>query len=181
MVRGWPASLIANLKAAAEGWSTVRGGWRSAWRDAGELIAHRRVMVETRDGVRLVLRSRMRLNGDVQTEILRSWVESAPRPAIEALAKAHFRSLAAAAGGWRVVDALCSLASQLAVLIGAVLWFASVVRAAFETGWGSLLPLLLANRWSISGLVIAALGMLFRSALRIWVRWQLRRTLAAGA
>jgi hypothetical protein len=62
----WLASLIADINALVAAWSSVRGGWQAAWRDAAQLLAHRRVLVDTlaqtSEGTQVVLRTRVRLN-----------------------------------------------------------------------------------------------------------------------
>jgi hypothetical protein len=46
-----------------------------------------------------VLRTWVRLTGDVQTDILQCWLDDTPRQSVEALAKTHFESVADAARG----------------------------------------------------------------------------------
>src|SRR5262249_57237535 len=66
--RGWLAATQADIAAPQASWHSVRGGGRGARQDAAELIRHRRVLVDTQamtpDGMRTVLRTRLRLIGD---------------------------------------------------------------------------------------------------------------------
>jgi len=183
-MRTWPASLFADLNALAASWSSVRGGWRTAWRDAAQFLERRRIVVDTLaqtpDGSRVVLRTRLRLNGDAETDILRSWIEGAPRRSLDALAETHFRSVADAVRGWSVAAALSRLISHLTVLFGMVLATPSAIRSALETGSLSPIPALLANWWVLSGLVTVAVGILFGRVLRLWLRWKFYRGLAIG-
>jgi hypothetical protein len=183
-MRTWPASLFADLNALAAGWSSLRGGWQTAWRDAAQFLEHRRIVVDTLaqtpDGSRVVLRTRLRLNGDAETDILRSWIERTPRRSLDALAETHFQSVADAARGWSVAAALSRLISHLTVLFGMILGMLPAIRSALETGSSSPIPALLTNWWILSGLVTVAVGILFRRVFRVWLRWKFYRGLAIG-
>jgi hypothetical protein len=180
----WPASLIADFSALAAAWSSVRGGWPAAWHDSAQFLAHRRILVDTqaqtRHGMRVVLRTRVRLNGDVQTDILRCWLDGTPRPLVEALANAHFQSVADAVRGWSAARAMIRVGSQLFVGLGAIVGIPPAIRPALEAGWESLVPALLANRWVLFGIASAAAGPLLRWALRLWLRWKFRGGLSIG-
>jgi hypothetical protein len=180
----WPASLIADLDALAAAWRSGRGGWRAAWRDASQFLAHRRALVdtqaETRDGRRVVLRTRVRLNGDIQTDILRCWLNEAPRQSIEELAKTHFQSVAVAARGWSAVLAGIRLGSLFTVAAGAIPGSTSAIRLAPQAEWGSLIPAVLTNWWVLSSIATAAVCFLVRRALRLWLRRTFRAGLSMG-
>jgi hypothetical protein len=68
-----------------------------------QFIEHRRLQVDTEaqtsNGSCVVLRTRVRLTGDVQTDILRCWLDGTPRQSVEELANRHFRAVADATGG----------------------------------------------------------------------------------
>jgi len=178
------ASAVADLDALRRSWSSVRGGWRAAWRDSVQFLENRRVQVDTeaqtRDGACVVLRTRVRLNGDVQTDILRCWLDGTPNRSVEELAKQHFRAVADAAGGWPAVRATFRLATRLAVAVGAVAGIPSAVRTALEAGWESLPPSLIANWWVLFGIVSASVGLLLPWAVRLWLRWKFRTGLSIG-
>jgi hypothetical protein len=183
-VPAWPASLIADISALAATWSSARGGWRAAWRDAAQFLAHRRLLVDTRaqtrEGGQVVLRTRVRLNGDVQTDVLRCWLNDAPRQSIEELAKTHFQSIAVAARGWSTVLAGIRLGSLFTVAVGAIPGSASAIRLALQAEWESLIPAVLTDWWVLSSIAIAAVGFLLRRALLLWLRWKFRAGLSIG-
>ena len=71
----WPlASLRRDWRRITASIGTLRGGWRATWRHAREFAASRRIVVHSLSpsdgGPQLVLRTRVRLNGDVQTDVL---------------------------------------------------------------------------------------------------------------
>src|SRR5262245_37851686 len=106
----WRAiSPTADFNALLTAWNSA-GGWQAAWRDTVQLLAHRRVLVDTHaqtpDGSQVVLRTRVRLDGDVQTDVLRCWLVNTPRATIEVLAKAHFDSVADVTRGWSAAHAM---------------------------------------------------------------------------
>jgi hypothetical protein len=183
-VAAWLTSLIADLRVLAAAWSSVRGGWRAAWRDAAQFLAHRRLQVdtqaETRDGTRVVLRTRVRLNGDVQTDILRCWLTDAPRQSVDELAKTHFQSVADATLGWSAVGAGIRLGSLLIVAVGAIPGSVSAIQPALQAEWGSLIPAVFTNWRVLAGITVAALGFLLRWVLRLWLRWKFRGGLSIG-
>jgi hypothetical protein len=180
----WPASLIADFNALAAASSSVRGGWQGAWRNTMQFLAHRQVLVDTQgqtwNGIRVVLRTRVRLTGDVQTDILRCWIDGSPRPLVEALAKAHFQSVADAVHGWSAARAMIRLGSQLIVALGVFAGIPSTVRTAFEAGSESLVPAVLANWGVLFGVASAAVGLMLRWVLRLWLRWKFRGGLSIG-
>jgi hypothetical protein len=181
----WPASLVSDFKALAAAWNSIRGGWRGAWRDTVQLLARRRILVDThaqtRNGMRVVLRTRVRLTGDVQTDILRCWLYDTPGPSIEALSKTHFQFVADAARGWSAVSAIVRLGSQVIVASGAIVGIPSAVRSSRQAGWESLVPALLTNWWVVSGIAAAALGFLVRRVVRVWLRKKFRGGLSIGS
>src|SRR5512143_2441928 len=101
---GWFATSIHDIRTLQASWATVRGGWRAARRDATELLLRRRILVDTRamtsDGMQIVLLTRMRLNGDTQTDVLRRWLVTASPDAVKALTETHFQAVGAAVAGF---------------------------------------------------------------------------------
>ena len=169
-------SPIADVKILLAAWRSAPGGWRRAWRDAAAIVTRRQVLVETTDGPAIVLRTRLRLDGDVQTDILRRWLDATPREAVEGLATRHFQSVGDAMRGWPAVRAMVRLGTQLLVTLGAVAGLGSAIETWFRVGWSSLLAALLADWWTMSGIAVAVLA----SVLRPVVRWWLRRKLRNG-
>jgi len=169
-------SPIADARILLAAWRSAPGGWRRAWRDAVAFMARRQVLVETKDGPAIVLRTRLRLDGDVQTDILRRWLDATPRDAVEGLARRHFQSVSDAMRGWPAVRAMVRLGTQLLVTLGAVASLGSAIETWLRVGWSSLLAALLADWWTTSGIAVAVLA----SVLRPVVRWWLRRKLRNG-
>jgi hypothetical protein len=169
---------MAALRAAA---SSARGGLPAAWRDAMQLLSDRRVLIETTaptpDGNPIVLRTQLRLNGDVQTDILREWLDGALTEATNKLLDAHFRSVNEAVKGWAAVGAGVRLGSLLTITLGVVPVSMSIIPHALQSEWQMLPRLLLANWWTVSGVAIAAVGLLLRRLLRVWVQWKFHRGL----
>lgn len=170
-----------DVKALRESWGTARGGWRVARQDAKALIAHRRVLVDTSgatpEGVKPVLRTQLRLDGQIQTDILRGWLNATPPPAIEAARVAHFASVDAAMGGFAAAVAIERLAIRLAVLIGIVTALAGTACNLAHAGPGRWLNAILMH-WSLwSGAAVTLVGVLLRLALRWWLRRRFRQGL----
>ena len=178
----WVASVIADVNALAAAWGSVRGGWRAAWRDASQFLSYRRVLVDTeaptREGVRVVLRTRVRLTGDVQTDILRSWLNGTPPALVDELVRRHFSSVAAAVQGWFVVPAGIRLGSLCTVALGIIPGSAYSIRLALRAEWQMLISALLLNWWVLSGIAVAVFGFLLRRILRLWLQWKFRAGLS---
>lgn len=176
----WLATVKTDLIALVAAWISLRGGWRTAWRDAVQLLSHRRIVVDTRaeteDGPQVVLRTRVRLTGDVQTDVLRCWLDGAPRPAAEALLTTHFRSVGDAARGWGAVAAGIRLASLAISAAGLVPASAFTIQLALQAQWNTLFSALLTDWRVLSGIVVVGIGWLLRQLLR----WLLRRKFRAG-
>lgn len=169
---------MAALRAAA---SSARGGLPAAWRDAMQLLSDRRVLIETTaptpNGNPIVLRTRVRLSGDVQTDILRDWLDGAPSETTNKVLDAHFRSVNEAVKGWAAVGAGVRLGSLLTIALGMIPVAMFITERAMHDQWQSLPRLLLANWWTVVGVAIAAVGLLLRRLLRLWVQWKFRRGL----
>ena len=127
---GWLAAIVSDVVALRTHWSGVRGGWRAARRDAEELVKYRRLLVDTSamtpDGMAVVLRTRLRIIGDTQTDILRRWLATATPEAVERTSKTHFQAVAAALGGWNAARAMERVVIRLGWVIGGG-WSASVL------------------------------------------------------
>lgn len=160
---------LATLRAS---WQTMRGGWAAAQRDAQALIVQRRVFVETPPmaGGQAVLRTRLRLIGDTQTDILRPWFEKAAATDLENTTQAHFKSVAAAMEGWNVVRAMESLVVQLTRIAGIGIGAIATVVQLAQTPLPLMLHAVLGNFTLWGGLGFALLG----DAVRWGLRWRLR-------
>jgi hypothetical protein len=173
-MRAWIASIAADVAAVRANWRSVRGRWCAARRNARELIAHRRIRVDTsamtRDGAQVVLRTRLRLIGDTQTDILRSWFETAPAREIEDAIAAHFQSVAAAMNGWPVARAIERLLVRLIGMLGIGLSAGAAVQKILTTPAPFVVHAMLAS-WPLwGGFVLALLG----NVVRLLIRWRLR-------
>ena len=178
------ASPIADVKALLAAWRSLRGGLTGAWRDTMQLLLHRRVLVdthaETRRGSQVVLRTRVRLDGDVQTDVLRCWLAETAAPAVEALAKTHFQSVSDATRGLPAARIMARLAAQLLIVVGVIAGILSNLHTLLAEGWRALLPALLAHWWILSGFALAAFGFLLRPVLRFWLRRKFQSGLFLG-
>ncbi len=183
MVGRMVASVVASradLRALRASWGSVRGGWAGARRDARELLRHRRLRVDTAamtpGGMQVVLRTRLRLSGDTQTDILRGWIDSAAAEVVAATAQSHFQSVSAATGGWAAALGLQRLAIRLAILAGSLASAAATIPhllAADPAVWPHLV---LAQWWLLSGFAFALAAILARWLLR----WRLRALFRGG-
>lgn len=169
-------SPIADVETLLAAWRSAPGGWRRAWRDAVSMMTRRQVLVETKDGATIVLRTRLRLDGDVQTDVLRHWLDGTPRDAVDDVTGRHFQSVSDAMKGWPAVRAMVRLGTQLLVTLGAVAGLGSAIETWLRVGWDELLSALLADWWTLSSIAVAVLA----PVLRWVVRWWLRRKLQNG-
>jgi hypothetical protein len=176
----WLATSAADVKALRDSWGSARGGWRAARRDAAELLAHRRISVDTQamtpGGMQVVLRTRVRLSGDTETDILRPWRDTVAPAAMDAVVTAHFQSVAAATAGFAAAVGIERLVVRAAVLAGSV---ASLVVTAWhlwqtEPSW--LIEALLRDRTLLTALALLLSGVL----LRVILRWRLRAIFRRG-
>lgn len=171
------ASDIAALRAA---WGTARGGWRAARQDAHELVVHRRVSVATSammpDGMVPVLRTRLRIIGDAQTDVLRGWLETASPEAMKAATDAHFRKVAAAFGGWAVARAMERLLLRTISLLGGAVGAVTVIREMLAQHGAAVLGAVLMDPWFWGAIALPLAAM----AVRMVLRWRLRRMFRRG-
>lgn len=170
------AAIIADIRALRDSWSSVRGGWRAAWRDAAQLIAHRRVLVDTQaltpDGMKVVLRTRLRLSGDTQTDVLRVWFDRTAPELVEKKVQAHFQNVAAAMGGFAAAVGMERLISRFAILLGTVETIggaAATIRMLLEAEPALWLHIVLTQWWLLPGIAVALFGAFARGVLR-WRR-----------
>lgn len=176
---------IADLRALRDSWGSVRGGWRGARRDAAQLLAHRRLLIQTTamtpTGTQVVLRTRLRLSGDTQTDILRVWLSVTPAEAMEQTAQAHFQSVAAAAKGWSAALGLQRLIARLAIVAGSLGSAVATLWSLVQTPPAQWPHVALTHWWLFSGFGLALLGVLARWILRLRLRASFRRGLTPSA
>lgn len=179
-MRAFIAPSIADIRALRASWNTVRGGWGAARNDARQLIAHRRILVDTPAmtgaGMQTVMRTRLRLSGDTQTDILRAWIDTAPAAIVEATAQTHFQSVAAAMGGFAAALGMERLATRLAMLAGSIVSAGLTILRLLRADPALWLHILLTQWWLWSGLAFALLALVARWLLR----WRLRARFGRG-
>jgi hypothetical protein len=176
----WFAATAADVKTLRESWGSVRGGWRGARRDGFELVGHRRIQVDTQammpEGMRVVLRTRVRLNGDTETDILRRWFDTVAPAALEASAAVHFRGVAAAVAGFAAATSLERLIVRAGLFAGSVVSFVVALRHILQTDPSQVVWILLGDWmfWTALLLVLAVV------LLRLFLRWRLRAIFRRG-
>jgi hypothetical protein len=174
------APTIADIQALRASWATVRGGWGAARSDARQLLAHRRIMVDTAamtgDGTQTVLRTRIRLSGDTQTDILRGWIATATPEAVAATTQTHFQSVAAAMGGFAAALGMERLATRFTMLAGSLISAAATINRLLREDPALWLHILATHWWLLSGLGFALLAVIMRWLLR----WRLRALFRGG-
>jgi hypothetical protein len=170
----WLSNSVADVRVLRENWGSVRGGWRAARQDALELVMHRRILVNshamTANGMQIVLRTRIRLNGDTETDILRNWLDTVTPPALEASAGAHFRSVAAAVAGFAAAVSMERLVVRAALLIGFALSAIASLRSLLQTEPSRRIGALL-DDWILWAALALVLGGIL---LRVILRWRMR-------
>ncbi|MBN9510707.1 MAG: hypothetical protein J0I21_16560 [Alphaproteobacteria bacterium] len=179
------AIVIEDIAALRANWCSVRGGWRAAWQDAHELIEHRRLRIDTRamtpDGLQIVMRTRLRLTGDTQTDILRGWLAGSTPETVGALAEVHFRSVAAASAGWTALFAMQRMLTRLLGSVGAAWFGIAGAERMFTAHPGQIIHAVLTDPYLLPGAGVFALGVPIRWALRRWLRAIFRRGLGPAA
>jgi hypothetical protein len=179
------ATSIAEIQALRASWTTIRGGWRAARSDAQQLLAHRRVMVDTaamtRDGMQTVLRTRVRLSGDTQTDVLRAWLDTATPETVAQAAQIHFQSVAAAMGGFAAALGMERLATRFTMLVGSLVSAAATINRLLREDPALWLHILATQWWLLSGLGFALLAVIARWLLRWRLRARFRRGLGPAA
>src|SRR5215469_14458380 len=170
--------IAADVRAVAAAWSARGGNAPNAAENLSTLLTRRQLVIDTSgpvgDRTDIVLRTRLRLSGDSETDILRDWLQNTPSADVETLCTAHFRSVAAAAALSPVIGAVIRLATDLAVMMGSVGGIVAIVRELLREGWRALGPALLANWGLAAGVILAITAMALRMLLRSWLRQKLR-------
>lgn len=173
-------TALTDIRALHASWQTVRGGWAAARSDARQLIYQRRIMIETAAMTagtkQTVLRTRIRLIGDTQTDILRGWLAETRPAALEQATQAHFESVAAAMGGFAAALAMERLATRLVMLGGALAGVLATLRTMLTAERVQWLHLLLSQWLVLAGSGLVLLAVLFRLLLR----WRLRVLFRGG-
>ncbi|HXA21367.1 MAG TPA: hypothetical protein VNW90_03645 [Acetobacteraceae bacterium] len=179
----WFADIRTDIAALRASWGSVRGGWRAARKDAAQLIAHRRIMVDTQamlpDGMRVVLRTRVRLNGDTETDILRPWLNATTSDSVAALASTHFLAVAAATGGLAAAVAMERLATRFMVAAGTAGGAGTTIWTVLTTKLALLIPTLLTMWALLVPVALAMAGVVVKLILRRRLRGMFRRGLSA--
>jgi len=173
--------IAADVRAVAAAWSARGGNAPNAAENLSTLLTRRQLVIDTSgpvgDRTDIVLRTRLRLSGDSETDILRAWIQATPSADVETLCTAHFRSVAATTSLTPVIGAVIRLATDLAILMGTVGGIVAIVRGFLREGWGALGPALLANWGLAAGIILAVTGPALRMLLRTWLRQKLRALL----
>jgi hypothetical protein len=169
-LRDWAATIAGDVATLRASW----GGWRAAWQDARQLIRHRRVLVDTSvmtpAGAQVVLRTRLRLIGDTQTDILRGWLDAAASKDLDDTVRTHFETVAAAMHGWAAMRAMERVLILSAWCIGLLFGAATTVQKFMALPISDAV-LAVFTRWHLwAGLAPAVLGHLIRWLLRLRLR-----------
>jgi hypothetical protein len=121
-------------------------------------------------------RTRLRLTGDTETDILRGWLDATASDAVAALASAHFQAVAAATGGLAAAVGMERLVTRFMVAAGTAFGAGTTIWTLLTTQLALLIPVLL-TRWALVVPVALALaGVLVKQILR----WRLRGTFRHG-
>jgi hypothetical protein len=183
----WLAELRDTAIADAQALWRNRAAARAAWRNASQLLVHRRLLIDTcaptpmPAGTQVVLRTRIRLMGDTQTDILRLWAQTATAAEIAATAATHFSRVAAVSDGWSAMLGLRRMGTRLLMTAGSI--------AGLVSGFRTLQGAPAADWWHVvaTRLLGPASGLLWGAALLVlgyvvrWVlRWRLRKLFADG-
>jgi hypothetical protein len=182
-VIAWFADIKTDIAALRTSWRSVRGGWRAALEDAEQLIAHRRIMVDTQamlpGGMRVVLRTRIRLSGDTETDILRAWLNATASDAVAALASTHFLAVAAATNGLAAAVGMERLVTRFMIAMGTAGGAGTTIWAMLTTKLALLIPTLLTMWALLVPVALAMAGVLVKLILRRRLREMFRRGLSA--
>jgi hypothetical protein len=172
---------MAEIRTLRASWATARNGWSAARSDARQLLAHRRIMITTMAMVggaqKRVLRTRIRLIGDTQTDVARAWIAQAAPQVVEQVTAAHFQSVAVAMSGFATALALQRLVTRLAMLGGTVAGAIPALRTLLTADRAQWLHLLLSQWWMLAGFGFALFALLVRLLLRRRLRALFRRGL----
>jgi hypothetical protein len=174
--------IAADARAVAAAWSARGSNAPNATKNLSTLLIQRRLVIDTSGPVggrtEIVLRTRLRLSGDSETDILRDWLQTTPSTDVETLSAAHFRSVAATTSLSPVIGAAVRLITDLAIMMGTVGGIVAMVRELLREGWRVLGPALLANWGLAAGVILTTTGVALRILLRTWLRQKLRALLS---
>lgn len=133
----------------------------------------------TPDGAQVVLRTRFRLIGDTQTDILRGWLDAAASKELDDTVRTHFQTVAAAMHGWAAMRAIERVLILSAWCIG-LLFGAATTAQKFMALPMSDAVFAVFTRWHLwVGLAPAVLGHLIRWLLRLRLRAVFRHAMSA--
>lgn len=174
--------IAADARAVAAAWSARDSNAPNAAKNLSALLIQRRLVIDTSgpvgDHTDVVLRTRLRLSGDSETDILRDWLQTTPSADVETLCTAHFRSVGAATSLSPVIGAAIRLATDFAVMVGTAGGIVAIARDLLSEGWRALGPALLANWGLRAGIILGIMGVVLRILLRTWLRQKLRALLS---
>ncbi|MGH7068166.1 MAG: hypothetical protein ACREFO_16160 [Acetobacteraceae bacterium] len=147
----------------------------AAWRNTANLVRHRQLIVPTRSGAEVVLLTRVRLTGETETCVLRSWLDGTTAGDVETKAKQHFETVAAAVGASSAALGLVRFASLFAGIGGAIAAAVQAIRGLLAHGPASLPQIAATNGPLLAGLAFLLIGLALRPILRRWLRALIRR------
>ena len=140
-------------------------------------------MVDTQamlpDRMCVVLRTRVRLNGDTETDILRAWLNATTSDAVAGLASTHFLAVAAATNGLAAAVGMERLATRFVIAVGTAGGAATTIWTLLTTAPALMISVLLSS-WSLRATVAFAIaGVLVKVILRRRLRGMFRRGMSA--
>lgn len=167
----WPFRPILRDYATIRAAFHAGGGGPGPWRTMQDWARHRSITVVTPadPAATPILLTCVRLNGDVHTQVDRTWLHTARGEQASALVERHFRAVTAALAGWPAVIALTRGASWVMGLTLGALSIEKLISASLQETlqfilswplWITVLPL--------------ALGACIRLILRAWIRRKVR-------
>jgi hypothetical protein len=124
-----------------------------------ELAERRSILVQTEvateGGNQLVLRTRIRIIGDTQTDVLRLWMQRANPDTAQATIHAHFKAVAARTGDLGSLRTLARAVHACSWLGLAALTVKPVWPVLETQDWTNLLPTVLEHwPWPLAGIVL---------------------------
>jgi hypothetical protein len=171
-VRKWLPGVTSDVLVLRGAWDSVRGGWRGALREANILIASRCAIVDTSgqtaNGKHVVLRTRIWIDGDFQTDVL--WSAEIASPIIDA----HFRAVWAVAGSLLVQAALKRLVTLGVVWSGTLLCVVMPMYRIIAVGFIQEAQAVILDRRIWAGLAFVVSGLTTHWALTLRTRRMFR-------
>ena len=129
--------------------------------------------------MRVVLRTRVRLSGDTETDILRAWLNATTSDAVAALASTHFLAVAAATSGLAAAVGMERLATRFMIAVGTAGGAGTTIWTLLTTELALLIPVLLSSWALLAPVAFAIAGVLVKLILRRRLRGMFRRGLSA--